>query len=127
MLRSPQTAALRRRQDEIVAVQNVAGLTLTQQTPLNIAGYRSQLTLAAPMARGARYAATTDVAVGRGFQLGIGAGIGKLRNDSPAGFIVSPFASLQIAPKSAVVARYYTGGNPTRVGSTTFVGLQYTI
>ncbi len=85
-----------------------------------------QLSLAAPIAPGSRYALTGEVETKGDTSIGLGAGIGRLRNNGKVGLVYDFIAGAKVAPHTAVVARYYVGETKA-VGSTGFLGLKFSI
>lgn len=85
-----------------------------------------QVSFAAPIAPGSRYALTGEVETKGDTSIGVGAGIGRLRSNGKVGFVYDFIAGAKVAPHTAVVARYYAGDSHT-IGTTGFLGLKFSI
>ena len=85
-----------------------------------------QVSFAAPIAPGSRYALTGEVETKGDTSIGVGAGIGRLRDNGKVGLVYDFMAGAKVAPHTALVARYYAGENGT-IGTTGFLGLKLSI
>ncbi len=100
-----------------------AVFTLTGPT---FAPLGTQLGLALPLASGGRYALTGEILPPGPIRLGFGGGFGKLDDPGQTGLLLDVFLAEKIAPHTSAVVRYYQGVS-NNVGSTAFLGLQFTL
>ncbi|MDQ6825921.1 MAG: hypothetical protein M3Z14_01810 [Candidatus Eremiobacteraeota bacterium] len=100
--------------------------TAVPGVPFVSAQVQPQISLAAPIAPGSRYALTGEVETKGDTSIGIGAGIGRLRNNGKVGFVYDFIGAAKVAPHTSVVARYYAG-ETSAIGTTGFLGLKFSI
>ncbi len=100
-----------------------AVLSLTGPT---FAPLATQLSLALPFSSGSRYALTGEILPPGPLHIGFGGGFGKLNADGDTGLILDVLLREGIAPHTSAVVRYYQGVTGS-VGSTAFLGLQFSL
>lgn len=97
--------------------------TLTGPT---FAPLATQLSLALPFAPGSRYILTGEILPPGPLRLGFGGGFGKLDGNSKTGIVLDALLAEKVAPHTSAVIRYYQGVTDG-VGSTAFLGLQFSL
>jgi hypothetical protein len=86
----------------------------------------TQLSLALPFSSGSRYALTGEILPPGPIRLGFGGGFGKLSDDGKTGIVLDALLAEKVAPHTSVVVRYYQGVSDG-IGSTAFLGLQFSL
>lgn len=110
-----------------IRATNSGGAILTQTAPVNPFGafqLTPQFSAALPIAGGSRYALTGELQTHGDYGLGIGAGVGRLRNDGKIGLVYDAIATAKVAPRTNLEARFYTGTKGQQVGTAGFLGLR---
>jgi len=105
---------------------NAGGAILTQTTqgiPFASKQLTPQVSAAVPIAGGSRYALTGELQSHGDLGLGVGAGVGRLKDGGKIGLVYDFIASAKVAPRTNLEARFYTGDNG-QVGTTGFLGLR---
>lgn len=105
---------------------NSGGAILTQTTqgiPFASKQLTPQVSAAVPIAGGSRYALTGELQSHGDLGLGIGAGVGRLKDGGKVGLLYDFIASAKVARRTNLEARFYTGENG-QVGTTGFLGLR---
>jgi hypothetical protein len=103
-----------------------AGGAVLSATGPTFAPLGTQASLAVPFSEGSRYALTAEVLPPGPLHLGFGLGVGKVENNGNTGLLLDGLIAPRIAPHLSAVFRFYQGLGDG-VGSTGFIGLQYTL
>jgi hypothetical protein len=86
----------------------------------------TQLSLALPFSSGGRYVLTGEILPPGPIRLGFGGGFGKLDDHGKTGIVLDALLAEKIAPHTSAVIRYYQGVSDG-IGSTAFLGLQFSL
>jgi hypothetical protein len=86
----------------------------------------TQASLALPFASDGRYSLTAEILPPGPIHLGFGGGFGQLQKNGKTGILLDALVTQGIAPHTSFVVRYYQGV-ADKIGSTAFLGLQFSL